>query len=202
MSVSTRTIKVLIVDDSAIVRRILSEELGREPGIEVIGTAPDPFVARDKIVQLKPDVITLDLEMPRMDGLTFLRKLMKHHPLPVVVVSSLTKDNADTALQALELGAVDGIDCGLDTFVVHLDKTEAARATGFTIGDQGDVLHSTMGCEQVTNFFFACAERQIADVDLFAHQIEPLLKKQLHTGPRQSRAGLVNMNSLAEFAST
>lgn len=107
MKVRTKTVRILIVDDSAIVRKILSEELGREPEIEVVGTAPDPYVARDKIVRLKPDVITLDLEMPRMDGLTFLRKLMKYHPMPVVVVSSLTKENADTALHALEIGAVD-----------------------------------------------------------------------------------------------
>lgn len=132
MSVSTRTIRVLIVDDSAIVRRILTEELGREPGIEVLGTAPDPFVARDKIIKLKPDVITLDLEMPRMDGLTFLRKLMKYHPMPVVVVSSLTKDNAGTALQALELGAVDvmskpGGPYSVGDVVVQLiDKIKAA----------------------------------------------------------------------------
>ncbi|MEQ8162016.1 MAG: response regulator, partial [Smithellaceae bacterium] len=75
-------IKVLIVDDSAIVRKIFSEELSKYPDIEVIGAAPDPYVARDKIVSLKPDVITLDIEMPRMDGLTFLKKLMKYYPVP------------------------------------------------------------------------------------------------------------------------
>lgn len=100
-------IKVLIVDDSAIVRKILSEELSKEPDIEVVGTAPDPFVARDKIVYLQPDVITLDIEMPRMDGLTFLKKIMQHHPLPVIVVSSLTTQGSKTALEALESGAVE-----------------------------------------------------------------------------------------------
>ncbi len=100
-------IKVLIVDDSAVVRRILSEELSRYNDIEIIGTAMDPYVARDKIVRLKPDVITLDLEMPRMDGLSFLVKLMKHYPLPVVVLSSLTPKNSEAALKALELGAVE-----------------------------------------------------------------------------------------------
>jgi two-component system chemotaxis response regulator CheB len=100
-------IKVLIVDDSAIVRQILSEELSRYRDIEIVGTAIDPYVARDKIVKLNPDVITLDLEMPRMDGLSFLRKLMKHHPLPVVVLSSLTPKNSETALKALDLGAVE-----------------------------------------------------------------------------------------------
>ena len=102
-----KTIRVLIVDDSALVRKILSEELARDPEIEVVGTAMDPYIARDMIVQLKPDVITLDIEMPRMDGLTFLRKLMKHYPLPVIVVSSLTKKGGDLALEALEAGAVD-----------------------------------------------------------------------------------------------
>lgn len=102
-----KRIRVLIVDDSALVRKILSEELARDPEIEVVGTAMDPYIARDMIVQLKPDVITLDIEMPRMDGLTFLRKLMKHYPLPVIVVSSLTKKGGDLALEALEAGAVD-----------------------------------------------------------------------------------------------
>ncbi len=100
-------IKVLIVDDSAVVREIFSRELSRDPEIEVVGTAPDPYVARDKIVQLKPDVITLDVEMPRMDGITFLRKLMKHYPLPTIVVSSLTPKGGDLALEAMDAGAVD-----------------------------------------------------------------------------------------------
>lgn len=102
-----RLIKVLVVDDSAVVRQVLSAELSKAPDIEVVGTAVDPYSARDKIVQLKPDVITLDLEMPRMDGLTFLGKLMKYNPLPVIVVSSLTPQGSQTALRALELGALD-----------------------------------------------------------------------------------------------
>ena len=83
-------IKVLVVDDSALVRKLLTEELNKQKDIQVVGTAMNPYIARDKIVKLRPDVITLDLEMPRMDGLSFLSKLMKHFPLPVVVVSSLT----------------------------------------------------------------------------------------------------------------
>ncbi len=102
-------IKVLIVDDSAVVRKVFSEELGKEKGIKVIGTAPDPFIARDKIVKLKPDVITLDIEMPRMDGITFLRKLMKYFPLPVIIVSSLTPHGSKLALEALSLGALEVI---------------------------------------------------------------------------------------------
>jgi len=102
-------IKVLIVDDSALVRKLLTEELSRYGDIEVVGSAIDPYVARDKIVRLKPDVITLDVEMPRMDGLSFLAKLMKFHPMPVVVVSSLTPRNSQNAIRALELGAVEVI---------------------------------------------------------------------------------------------
>ena len=102
-----KKIRVLIVDDSALVREILSRELARDPEIEVVGAAPDPYIARDKIVALKPDVLTLDIEMPRMDGLTFLRKLMQHYPLPVIVVSSLTPRGGDIALEALDAGAVE-----------------------------------------------------------------------------------------------
>lgn len=100
-------IKVLIIDDSAMVRKIFSEELSKDPRIEVVGSAPDPFIGRDKIVQLQPDVVILDIEMPRMDGLTFLGKLMKHHPMPVIVVSSLAKDGGEVALRAVELGAME-----------------------------------------------------------------------------------------------
>jgi len=100
-------IKVLVVDDSAVVRKVFREELSRENDIEVVGTAPDPYVARDKIVELKPDVITLDIEMPRMDGLTFLKKLMKHYPLPVIIVSSLTPKGGKLAMEALSIGALE-----------------------------------------------------------------------------------------------
>jgi two-component system, chemotaxis family, protein-glutamate methylesterase/glutaminase len=102
-------IRVLVVDDSALVRKVLSEELSRFGDIQVVGTAVDPYMARERIAELKPDVITLDVEMPRMDGISFLAKLMKHHPLPVVVVSSLTPENSENALRALQLGAVEVI---------------------------------------------------------------------------------------------
>jgi two-component system chemotaxis response regulator CheB len=101
------TIKLLIVDDSALVRKLLTEILGRAPGIDVVGTAADPYAARDRIKQLNPDVITLDVEMPRMDGITFLENLMRLRPMPVVMVSSLTQQGADVTLRALELGAID-----------------------------------------------------------------------------------------------
>jgi two-component system chemotaxis response regulator CheB len=102
-----RPIRILIVDDSSVVRRTLSEILGADPGISVLGTAPDPYVAAEKIRHEVPDVILLDVEMPRMDGLTFLRKIMEQHPIPVVICSSLTEAGAETTLQALEFGAVD-----------------------------------------------------------------------------------------------
>ncbi|MGQ9687499.1 MAG: protein-glutamate methylesterase/protein-glutamine glutaminase [Desulfobaccales bacterium] len=120
-----KKIKVLIVDDSAIVRKIFTEVLSKEPALEVVGTAPDPYVARDRIVQTKPDVITLDVEMPRMDGLTFLKKIMHYYPLPVIIVSSLTPRGGKMALQALELGAIE-----------VLAKPDGA----FSVGDLGEEL--------------------------------------------------------------
>jgi len=130
--VFSRPVRVLVVDDSAIVRQILTRELSADPDIEVVGAAPDPFIARDKIVRLNPDVVTLDIEMPRMDGLTFLRKLMKHRPLPVVVLSSLAPEGSQTALQALDLGAVEvmskpGGPYSVEEVVLQLkDKIKAA----------------------------------------------------------------------------
>jgi len=118
-------IKVLVVDDSAVVRQILQAALSADPDIEVVGAAPDPFVARDMIVERKPEVITLDVEMPRMDGITFLRKLMHYYPLPVIVVSSLTPEGSKLALEAQASGAVE-VMC----------KPGAA----FTVGDMGEEL--------------------------------------------------------------
>jgi two-component system chemotaxis response regulator CheB len=102
-------LKVLIVDDSALMRQLLTKILSSDPELVVVGTAGDPFVAREKIIALKPDVLTLDIEMPRMDGLTFLEKLMRGHPMPVIMISSLTDKGADTTLRALGLGAIDYI---------------------------------------------------------------------------------------------
>ncbi len=105
----SNTIKVLVVDDSAIVRKVFSEELSKEKDIEIVGTAPDPYIARDKIVHLKPDVVTLDIEMPRMDGLTFLKKIMRFAPMPVIIVSSLSTEGSKIALEALSCGALEVI---------------------------------------------------------------------------------------------
>jgi len=118
-------VRVLVVDDSAVVRQILTREFSKDRDIEVVGTAPDPYVARDKIVQLKPDVITLDVEMPRMDGVTFLRKLMKHHPIPVIIVSSLTAAGSELAMEALQYGAVDVM---------------CKPGTAYSVGDMSELL--------------------------------------------------------------
>jgi len=107
MALKKPKIRVLIVDDSAVVRQALSEALSSDPEIEVIATAGDPFVAADRIAEEVPDVVTLDIEMPRMDGLTFLKKLMSQHPIPVVICSSLAEEGAPSALRALEYGAVE-----------------------------------------------------------------------------------------------
>jgi two-component system chemotaxis response regulator CheB len=100
-------IKLLVVDDSAVARKLIVESLAAHPEIEVVATAPDPYIAREKILALNPDVLTLDIEMPRMDGLTFLKLIMRHRPMPVVVVSSSTTDGSARALEALQCGAVD-----------------------------------------------------------------------------------------------
>ncbi|HEY0835441.1 MAG TPA: response regulator, partial [Azospirillum sp.] len=104
-----RKLRVLIIDDSASVRQTLTDILASDPGIEVMGTAADPFVAAQRIQHEVPDVITLDVEMPRMDGITFLRRLMAQRPIPVVMCSSLTEEGTQTLLLALEAGAVDVI---------------------------------------------------------------------------------------------
>ncbi|MDG2526482.1 chemotaxis response regulator protein-glutamate methylesterase [Stenotrophomonas sp. HITSZ_GD] len=127
-------VRVLIVDDSAVVRQILTEILSRDIGIEVVGSAADPLLAREKIKRLNPDVITLDVEMPRMDGLAFLENLMRLRPTPVVMISSLTERGADTTLQALSLGAVDfvakpklDVARGLETYAEEIvGKVKAA----------------------------------------------------------------------------
>ena len=102
-------VRVLIVDDSAIVRKMLADTISAEPDMEVVGVAGDPFIARDLILQHNPDVLTLDIEMPRMDGLTFLHKLMAHRPMPVIVVSSVTPAGSAASIEALAAGAIDVI---------------------------------------------------------------------------------------------
>ena len=132
-----KKIKVLIIDDSAVVRQLLKEILSSDKLIEVVGVATDPFVARDKIKKLKPDVLTLDVEMPKMDGISFLRNIMRLRPMPVIMISSLTEDGADVALEALSLGAVDYISKPKEDIADNLheysteiiSKVKAAAAT-------------------------------------------------------------------------
>jgi len=131
-----RRVRVLVVDDSALIRQLMTELLSADPGIEVVGVAADPFIAREKIKQLNPDVLTLDVEMPRMDGLTFLQNLMRLRPMPVVMVSSLTQAGATVTLDALALGAVDfvakpSIDVarGLAGYATVLQEKVRAAAT-------------------------------------------------------------------------
>ncbi|MEJ2552471.1 MAG: chemotaxis response regulator protein-glutamate methylesterase [Gammaproteobacteria bacterium] len=124
-----RRIKVLIVDDSALIRKILARLLGADPEIEVVGVASDPYMARERIRALNPDVLTLDVEMPRMDGLTFLRNLMRLRPMPVVMISSLTQGGADVTLEALAQGAVDFVTKPkIDTANTLADFGEEIRA--------------------------------------------------------------------------
>src|SRR4051795_4692201 len=140
-----RKLKVLIVDDSALVRRILTELLSADPEVEVVGTASDAYMARDKIKALNPDVITLDVEMPKMDGLTFLRNLMRLRPMPVVMVSSLTERGAAATLAALRLGAIHfvpkpkiDIQDGLEELAaVLVDKVKAASTARPAARHQG-----------------------------------------------------------------
>lgn len=129
-------IRVLIVDDSALIRKVLTEILSSAHDIEVVGTAPDPYIAREKIKELAPDVLTLDVEMPRMDGITFLRNLMRLRPMPVVMVSSLTEQGADVTLESLAIGAVDfvtkprfDVKNGLTEYAEHLISKVRAAAT-------------------------------------------------------------------------
>ncbi|MGD0815357.1 MAG: chemotaxis response regulator protein-glutamate methylesterase [Verrucomicrobiota bacterium] len=104
---NTKSIRVLVVDDSALARKIITSSLAPFADIEIVGTATDPYVARDKILELSPDVVTLDIEMPRMDGITFLKVIMKHRPMPVIIISSITQAGSAKAIEALEAGAVD-----------------------------------------------------------------------------------------------
>ena len=138
-------VRVLIVDDSAFVRGVLSEMLSSDPSIVVVGAAPDPLVAREMIKALSPDVVTLDIEMPRMDGLAFLEKIMTLRPMPVVMISSLTQKGAETALRALEIGAVDfvakpivGLSAGFaelrDEIVCKVKAAARARVRPLTTG--------------------------------------------------------------------
>lgn len=164
MSAPAARIRVLVVDDSPVVRRILSTVIAAEPDMEVVGTAPDPFVARDRIVALQPDVLTLDIGMPRMDGLTFLRKLMHYRPMPVVVVSSLAGPGCESALEALRLGAVDvvGKPDGPDS-AAGLSLTLATKIRAAAVARPGSLLRARpIAGREAANFHRASAGALIA----------------------------------------
>jgi len=137
---------VLIVDDSAVVRQALERVLSSDREIEVVGSASDPYVAAKKMQQVKPDFITLDVEMPRMDGITFLQKLMSQHPIPVVICSSLADKGSETAIKALQLGAVDIINKPLlgtkqfleESKILICDVVKAAARSKFQIHGPND----------------------------------------------------------------
>lgn len=135
----SKPVRVLVVDDSALARQIITAGLKQDPRIEVVGHAPDVYVARDKIVALEPDVLTLDVEMPRMDGVQFLKRLMPQHPLPVVVVSALTKQGAAITIDALQSGAVDFVPKPSSSFGNRLDSMMSELTEKIMIASQTDV---------------------------------------------------------------
>lgn len=157
-------VRVLIVDDSAIVRKVLSQQLSQHRGIEVVGTAPDPYIARDKIVALEPDVLTLDVEMPRMDGITFLRKLMKYHPMPVIILSSLTPKGGKTAMEALAAGAVEvvskpgpaySVGEACNDLVQKIEAASRARIKQIAAETPAQPVPATLHMAETTNKIFA-----------------------------------------------
>ena len=154
--------RVLIVDDSMLMRTILTDLLKKDPEIEVVGTAQDPYIAWDKIAELKPDVLTLDVEMPRMDGLTFLDRLMKNKPMPVVMISSLTEESCETTMRALSLGAVDFVTKPKLDLMSGTMKQADEIATKVKSGPGFNATHriqavgaSTGGCEAMSEVFQA-----------------------------------------------
>lgn len=134
-------IRVLIIDDSALVRDILTKGLSADPNIEVVGAAPDVFVGRDMIVERKPDVLTLDIEMPRMDGIEFLQRLMPQFPIPIVVVSSLTQRGKEVTMQALESGAVDFVPKPISDVARGLKEMMIELRTKIKIASTANVSH-------------------------------------------------------------
>lgn len=162
-------IRVLIVDDSALMRQVIATILKRDSKIEVVGVASDPFMAREKIKALNPDVLTLDVEMPRMDGLTFLEKLMRGHPMPVVMLSSLTQTGCETTFRALELGAVDFIAKPTVDLREHMDDIAEEIITKVRAASMARILprspHQTNGVSRETPISRPVAKAMIKTTD-------------------------------------
>jgi two-component system chemotaxis response regulator CheB len=156
-----RKIRVLVVDDSAVVRRMISEALSQDPEIEVVGAACDPYVARDMILQYEPDVLTLDIEMPRMDGLTFLKILQEHRPMPVVIVSSLTPAGSKIALRALELGAVDVVAKQSSAWNIGSLREQLARRVKGAAQARLSLLHPACGGTTESSAGLSFSPRQL-----------------------------------------
>ena len=152
-----KKIRVLIVDDSALIRKVLTEIINTQPDMEAIGAAPDPLVAREMIRELNPDVLTLDVEMPKMDGLDFLEKLMRLRPMPVVMVSTLTEKGSEVTFRALELGAVDFIS------KPKLDIATGMKDYGNEIADK---IRAAMAARLRRHAPLAVAPKHSADVVL------------------------------------
>ncbi|MBF0228718.1 MAG: chemotaxis response regulator protein-glutamate methylesterase [Desulfamplus sp.] len=208
-----KPIKVLVVDDSAIVRKVFSQELSKEKDIEVVGTAPDPYIARDKIVALKPDVITLDIEMPRMDGITFLKKLMQHYPLPVIIVSSLTPKGSKLALEALSIGALEVISKPSAAYSVGdmsiqlAEKIRAvhgirivARKPPTTDGEQGQ-FNSTQSTINVNSKALAATTNKIIAIGASTGGTEAI-RRVITRFPRISPGILIVQHMPAQFTTT
>jgi len=210
---ATRPARVLIVDDSALMRQMLSAILSADPGIEVIGTAPDPLVAREKIKALNPDVLTLDVEMPRMDGLAFLEKLMTLRPMPVVMVSSLTDKGAEVTMRALELGAVDvfckpsdstegGLQARAQELVSKVKAAAAARVRSLTDRPQPTHQLAVTTLYQSTDRLVAIGSstggvEALRDIILALPPDAPPIVITQHIPPKFSASFADRLNSLA-----
>ncbi len=198
-------IRVLIVDDSALIRQMLTEMLSSDPEIEVLDAVPDPYVARQKIKQLNPDVITLDIEMPRMDGIEFLRKIMTLRPMPVVMVSSLTQHGADATLHALEIGAIDyvakpthDIQAGMEEKRAEL-ISKVKTAASAKIGGHGTV--SAEPAKRLTAGPGYSSTEKIVAIGASTGGVEALTAV-LSKMPANSPAILITQHMPASFTST
>ncbi|MBF0377588.1 MAG: chemotaxis response regulator protein-glutamate methylesterase [Desulfamplus sp.] len=205
-----KPIKVLVVDDSAIVRKVFSQELSKENDIEVVGTAPDPYIARDKIVALKPDVITLDIEMPRMDGITFLKKLMQHYPLPVIIVSSLTPKGSKLALEALSIGALEVISKPSAAYSVgdmSIQLAEKIRAVhGIRVvarkpSKEGDSQAQTQSAIQFNSKALAATTNKLIAIGASTGGTEAI-RRVITRFPRTSPGVLIVQHMPAQFTTT